>query len=96
MVQIPLIFLHFIKIINDHELPKPYTKQEILNFFKPFDIYKDGKIKAIHLIEMLKNKGEPLSQQDIDQLLLEIDIDGDHYINIEQFVNHMFETSYDL
>ena len=42
---------------------------------------------------MLRTKGEPLTADDVDNLLCEINIDGDNRIKISEFVEHMFATS---
>ena len=52
-----------------------------------------GYILAEDLVELLREKGEPLTEDDVDNLLCEITIDGDNRVNIEDFVEHMFATS---
>jgi Ca2+-binding EF-hand superfamily protein len=42
---------------------------------------------------MLREKGEPMPQEDVDNLLCEITIDGDNRIGIAEFVQHMIQTS---
>jgi len=52
-----------------------------------------GFILAEDLVDLLLTKGEPLTQQDVDNLLCEIEIDGDDKVNIIDFIEHMFSTS---
>jgi hypothetical protein len=44
-------------------------------------------------VQMLREKGEPMPQEDVDNLLCEITIDGDNRIGIAEFVQHMIQTS---
>ena len=52
-----------------------------------------GYILAEDLVDFLREKGEPMTEEDVDNLLCEISIDGDNRIRIEDFVQHMFATS---
>mgnify|MGYP001953432301 CR=1 FL=1 len=69
------------------------TVTEAVAFFAPFDRQKDGHVDAAELVEALRSRGEPLSEEDIAHLLRELSIDGDKRINVRQFVEHMLTTS---
>lgn len=71
----------------------PPTFEEVLDHFKVFDIHGDGILTGEDFVHLLRQRGEPLSQADVDNLLLEITIDGDKQVNIQDFVTHMFQTS---
>lgn len=69
------------------------TEAAVLNSFKVFDLKHDGFIDAADLVYLLRELGEPLTTEDVEHLLKEIEIDGDKRINIKDFVSHMFRTS---
>ena len=100
----------FHSLVEKHRLEgrAPYSLQEILDAFKPFDLNNDGSISAEDLVHLLQQRGEPMSTADVDSiltgrlvfrhdlfiiLLVEITIDGDGRIDIHDFVLHMFMTS---
>jgi calmodulin len=84
---------HSIMCRHEHEMPGPCDYNETLEAFAAFDLYKDGTLSAADFVHMLREMGEPLTEQDVNQLLKEVAIDGDQRINIQAFVSHMFESS---
>jgi Ca2+-binding EF-hand superfamily protein len=42
---------------------------------------------------MLKTMGEPLTEEDVEHLMKEVNIDGDKRVNIQEFVTYMLATS---
>ena len=57
--------------------------------FKVFD--KDGKgfDSASELRHVMKNLGEKLTDEEVDEMIREADVDGDGQINYEEFVKVM-------
>lgn len=89
-----LDFSCFYRIFSENEpMPEASTLEEVEEFFEPFDLYRDGKMMAEDFVHMLKGMGEPLTTEDVNHLLREIEIDGDNRIDYRDFVRHMFETS---
>lgn len=90
-----LDFRIFCWLIVDHwPLRGACTEQQVLSHFPVFDISnRDGYISAADLVSLLRDRGEPLTQDDVDHLLQEITIDGDSRIKITDFVQHMFRSS---
>jgi calmodulin len=89
-----LDFACFFSIVAGNQPMRPAsTLEEVEEYFEPFDLYKDGLMNAEDFIIMLKEMGEPLTNDDVEHLLREIEIDGDNKIDFRAFVRHMFETS---
>lgn len=89
-----LDFACFYQIVSENEPMRTSSSlEEVENFFEPFDLYRDGLMMAEDFVRMLKEMGEPLTDEDVHHLLREIEIDGDNKINYRSFVRHMFETS---
>ena len=55
-------------------------------------LYWAGYIAGCDLLELLGKFGEPLSDDDIKGLLSELEMDEGR-VSIDQFVEHMFNTS---
>lgn len=56
-------------------------------------VWLPGLISVDDFVVMLREMGEPLTHDDVQHLLQEIEIDGDNKINIKEFVQHMSRTS---
>ena len=62
---------------------------EILNTFQIFDKDNNGLISNQELFHIIKTFGETLTDQEIEDIILEADVDGDGYINYEDFIKNM-------
>jgi calmodulin len=65
------------------------SEEEILEAFKVFDKDGNGFISAAELRHIMTNLGEKLSDEEVDEMIREADIDGDGQINYEEFVKMM-------
>lgn len=89
-----LHFSEFYRIVVEHQpMRARFTEDEVVEYFKVFDRTKSGDILLEDLIELLLHRGEPLSEEDVTNLVRELTIDGDNRINVRQFVQHMMTTS---
>lgn len=61
------------------------VEEEILEAFKIFDKDGDGLITARELKHVMANLGEVLSEDEVDAMIKEADIDGDGSINYAEF-----------
>merc|ERR1711924_88846 len=57
------------------------SEEEILEAFKVFDKDGNGFISAAELRHIMTNLGEKLTDEEVDEMLREADIDGDGQIN---------------
>jgi hypothetical protein len=65
------------------------SEEDILEAFRVFDKDCNGLISAAELPHIMSTLGEKLTDDEIDEMLQEADIDGDGYINYENFVRMM-------
>lgn len=65
------------------------TEEELIEAFKVFDRDGNGFISAAELRHVMTNLGEKLTEEEVDEMIREADIDGDGQINYDQFVRMM-------
>ena len=65
------------------------AEDELLEAFKVFDRDGNGKISAHALRYVMLSSGEDLTEQDIQEMVMEADIDGDGFIDYQEFVKIM-------
>ena len=62
------------------------TEEELFKAFKVFDRDGNGLISATGLKHAMISLGEKITDEEADEMIKEADIDGDGYINYEEFV----------
>ena len=62
------------------------TEEELLEAFKVFDRDGNGLISGNELQHVMTSLGENISQDEVEEMIKEADLDGDGYINYEEFV----------
>ncbi|KAF2309150.1 hypothetical protein GH714_000857 [Hevea brasiliensis] len=62
------------------------SEEELKEAFKVFDKDQNGFISAAELRHVMTNLGEKLSDEEVDEMIREADIDGDGQVNYEEFV----------
>ena len=65
------------------------TEEEFIEAFKVFDRHENGLIYATELHHVVNNLGEKLTDEEVDEMIREADIDVDGHINYEEFVRMM-------
>ena len=65
------------------------TEQEIINAFRVFDKDGNGLISKAELTNIMSILGDTLSSEEIEEMIIEADVDGDGFINYEEFVRMM-------
>ena len=73
-----------IKKMNENE-----PEEELVEVFKIFDKNNDEKIDAEDLKIIFQELGEEVSDEDCRIMIDEHDIDGDSFLNFDEFVNLM-------
>ena len=62
---------------------------EIINTFQIFDKDNNGLISNEEFFHIIRTFGETLTNEEIQEIITEADVDGDGYINYEEFVRMM-------
>jgi calmodulin len=65
------------------------TEEELVDAFKVFDRDGNGFISAAELRHVMTNLGEKLTDEEVDEMVRESDVDGDGQVNYEEFVKMM-------
>lgn len=65
------------------------TEEELVDAFRVFDWDGNGLISAAELRHVMTNLGEKLTDEEVDEMIKEADLDGDGHINYEEFVRMM-------
>merc|ERR1711886_15653 len=65
------------------------TEEELIEAFNVFDRDGNGFISAAELRHVMTNLGEKLTDEEVDEMIREADVDGDGQINYEEFVKMM-------
>uniref|UniRef100_A0A8C4SIW1 EF-hand domain-containing protein n=1 Tax=Erpetoichthys calabaricus TaxID=27687 RepID=A0A8C4SIW1_ERPCA len=65
------------------------TEEEMHEAFNVFDKDGNGSISAAELQQVITNLGEKLTDEEIDAMIREADVDGDGQVNYEDFVQMM-------
>ena len=81
-------FHEFINIIAN-KATETDTEEELREAFRVFDKDGNGFITSAELKYYLTNLGEKMTDDEVNKLIQEADIDGDGQINYEEFVKRM-------
>ena len=65
------------------------SEEEIREAFRVFNKSGNGFISGAELKHVMNNLGEKLTDEEIDEMIRESDIDGDGYVNYKEFVTMM-------
>ncbi|XP_066919221.1 calmodulin-like isoform X2 [Clytia hemisphaerica] len=65
--------------------------EDLRNAFRVFDANGDGRISVEELRHVMVNLGDPLTDEEVDEMMREADKDNDGYVDYEEFVTMMTE-----
>ncbi|CAN1271911.1 unnamed protein product [Linum perenne] len=68
------------------------ASQEFRDAFRVFDKDQDGFISPNELRHVMVNFGERVTDEELEQMVKEADVDGDGLINFEEFVKVMISS----
>jgi Ca2+-binding EF-hand superfamily protein len=75
----------FKRIMNNKDIDS-IKEREIINAFRIFDIDGNRLISKENLTNMIPKLGGDLNENEIKEMINQADIDGDGFINYEEFV----------
>lgn len=82
-------FQEFISMMA-RQMKNPMDEElELRESFKVFDKNGDGYISASELRHVMTTLGEKLSDEEVEEMIREADIDGDGKVNYQEFVKMM-------
>lgn len=79
-------FSEFLEMMVKKLVDNSDPEKDLLEAFRVFDRDGNGYISESELRQVMASLGEPLTNSEIDEMILEADIDGDGQINYEEFV----------
>ena len=92
-----LSFPTFVQLVTQHGAALGSSggeaEAELLGWWRPFDMYREGRLHVREVVAVLTQYGEPLSTADVEALVGEMAVDGDGIVDLQQFVRHMQQTS---
>ncbi|KAL4239033.1 hypothetical protein ACF0H5_003737 [Mactra antiquata] len=65
------------------------SEDELRQAFATFDRDGNGQISAAELRHVMTNLGEKLTDEEVDEMIREADLNGDGQVNYEEFVSMM-------
>jgi calmodulin len=65
------------------------TEEQVRAQFNNLDKDGNGVISAQELREVLAALGDQLSDEDVNEIIRDVDTDGDGQVNYEEFLAHM-------
>ncbi|KAJ8308523.1 hypothetical protein KUTeg_013397 [Tegillarca granosa] len=72
-----------------HKKENPNDEKELREAFKVFDKDGNGYITAAELRHVMTNLGEKLTDDEVNEMIREADIDMDGQVNYDEFVRIM-------
>ena len=81
-------FEEFVSLMNRRS-KETDIEEEVINAFKVFDKDGSGLIASNELRQVMTSLGDRLTDEEADEMIREADVDGDGYINYEEFVRMM-------
>ena len=84
-----ITFVEFIQIMSNRQLNKSSSKDELDKAMNLFDKDRKGIIPVPMLKQVVTKLGEKLTNEEADEMIREVDVDGNGIIDKNEFVRVM-------
>ncbi|KAK1390587.1 Calmodulin-like protein 11 [Heracleum sosnowskyi] len=83
--------IEFVQFLNlmFKKIKENDVEEELKEAFKVFDKDQNGFVSATELRHVMINLGEKLSDEEVEQMIREADLDGDGQVSCDDFVKTM-------
>ncbi len=81
-------FSEFVELMSKRSKEND-IEDEVINAFKVFDKDGQGQISCQELYHIMTTLGDKLTEEEVEEMLREGDLDGNGFINYEEFVRMM-------
>lgn len=81
-------FEEFVSLMN-RRTKETDTEEEVINAFRVFDKEGNDTISSSELRHIMTTIGDKLTDEEVEEMIREADVDGDGYINYVEFVRMM-------
>ena len=85
-------FAEFLEMMQN-KMSERDGREEVIKAFRLFDDDETGKISLKNLRRVAKEIGEVMSEEELQEMIEEADLDGDGEIDQEEFLRIMKKTS---
>ncbi|KAJ9678807.1 hypothetical protein PVL29_020873 [Vitis rotundifolia] len=72
------------------------SEEELKKTFQVFDNDQNGFISIAELRHLMTNLGKKLADEEVDEMIRKVDVDGDRHINYKEFIKVMMTNSLGL
>ncbi|XP_074663137.1 neo-calmodulin-like [Tubulanus polymorphus] len=86
-------FNEFKGLMDHFDEKHPNPEDELMRAFRVFDADGNGKISADELKKMLRKRGDKLTEEEMNDVMNNADINEDGFIDYEEFVRMMHGNS---
>lgn len=86
-------FNEFLEFVIERQMDSRDVHAEIMQGFDMFDFDKQGKISMDNLKQACRDAGVKFSIQELNDMMEEADINGDSFIDPEEFIRVMLQTN---
>ena len=76
---------------SEAKIKKLSKRLKLMEAFKVFDKDGNGFISSVELRHVMTNLGEKLTDDEVDEMIREADVDGDGQVNYDEFVKMMLQ-----
>jgi len=73
------------------QIPQEKLQSHIILRFNSYDVDNSGTLDRAEMREAMAEMGRRPSEEELDELMAKVDLDGDGTINLEEFSLHIFE-----